>query len=78
MQITECVFYTLQKDVYVGKTLQNGQYWEEWMIQYNGEIKKIRCEETFDDLVSTIIPFDKQDNKQNIMIILLYILLFWV
>jgi len=47
---------------------------QEWMIQYNGEIKKIRREETFDDLVSTIIPFDKKENRS--IIYFTYILLF--
>lgn len=45
---------------------------QEWMIQNNGAIKKIRREETFDDLVSTVIPFD----KTNKTIYFLYILLF--
>jgi diaminopimelate decarboxylase len=58
---------------------------QEWMIQNNGEIKKIRREETFDDLVSTIITLDNKHNKNssNRLIslisfpyILLYILLF--
>lgn len=28
------VFYTLKKDVFVGRTLQEGRYWEEWMFDY--------------------------------------------
>lgn len=43
---------------------------QEWMIHYNGEIKKIRREETFDDLVSTIIPFDKTETYKTIYILL--------
>jgi FkbM family methyltransferase len=28
------VFYTLKHDSFVGKTLQEGKYWEEWMLEY--------------------------------------------
>ena len=34
---------------------------QEWMIKYNGEIKKIRREETFDDLIGTIVPIEKEN-----------------
>ena len=43
---------------------------QEWIIQYNGAIKKIRREETFDDLVSTVIPFDKIKTNKTIYILL--------
>lgn len=42
---------------------------QEWVIQLNGEIKKIRREETFDDLISTIEPIEINKNNRTIMII---------
>ena len=40
---------------------------EEYMIDLNGEIKKIRRRETFDDLISTIEPINKKSSKYAII-----------
>ena len=48
---------------------------QEFMIQ-NGQIKKIRRSETFDDIISTIEPMNS--NNRLIIVILLFIVLFFI
>jgi diaminopimelate decarboxylase len=40
---------------------------QEWAIDLNGKINKIRREETFDDLISTIEPINKNSSKYDII-----------
>jgi diaminopimelate decarboxylase len=50
----------------------------EYMIDLNGEIKKIRREETFNDLISTIEPIKINKNSLNNMIIFMSLILMFV